>query len=105
SDGNTGIGTTTPVAGLSVMNGNVGIGTWSPTQKLQVIGTISANSMIVSGTIAAATFIGDGSGLTNVSGTNSGWVDGGTNVYNVTTTDTVGIGTTTPSTTLEIVRQ
>lgn len=35
----------------------------------------------------------------------SGWVDGGTNVYNSTTTDTVGIGTTNASGSLEIVKQ
>lgn len=33
-----------------------------------------------------------------------GWIDGGTNVYQATTTDNVGIGTTTPSGTLEIVK-
>ena len=32
-----------------------------------------------------------------------GWTDGGANVYTTTTTDNVGIGTTTPSTTLEII--
>ena len=89
---NVGIGTTTPVGGLAVMNGNVGIGTWSPTQRLQVIGTVNATA-----------FVGDGSGLTGISA--GGWSDGGTNVYTSTTTDNVGIGTTTPSTTLEIVKQ
>ena len=42
-NGNVGIGTTTPVGALSVMNGNVGIGTWVPTQQLQIIGTILAD--------------------------------------------------------------
>ena len=37
STGNIGIGTTTPVAGLAVMNGNVGIGTWSPSGGLVVM--------------------------------------------------------------------
>lgn len=50
----------------------------------------------------------DGSGglsfTTPASGA-GGWTDGGANVYTSTTTDNVGIGTTTPSTTLEIVKQ
>ena len=40
--GNVGIGTTTPVGGLTVMNGNVGIGTWAPTSEIQVKGTCGA---------------------------------------------------------------
>ncbi len=90
---NIGIGTSTPVGGMVVMNGNVGVGTWSPTQRLQVVGTVGATA-----------FVGDGSGLTGISA-NSGWTDGGTNVYTSTTSDNVGIGTTTPSTTVEIVKQ
>jgi hypothetical protein len=76
------------------MNGNVGIGTWSPTARLHVIGTVNATA-----------FVGDGSGLTGISVGSTGWSDGGTNVYTSTTTDNVGIGTTTPnSATLEIVK-
>jgi hypothetical protein len=86
---NIGIGTSTPVGGLVIMNGNVGIGTWSPIQRLQVVGTIGATA-----------FVGDGSGLTGITG--SGWTDGGTNVYTSTTTDNVGIGTTTPAAKLDI---
>ena len=84
SVGNVGIGTTSPVGALTVMNGNVGIGTWSPTSRLQVVGTV-----------AATAFSGDGSGLTGISA--GGWTDGGTNVYASTTTDNVGVGTTTPT--------
>jgi hypothetical protein len=83
-DGNVGIGTTSPVGALTVMNGNVGIGTWSPTSRLQVVGTV-----------AATAFSGDGSALTGISA--GGWTDGGTNVYASTTTDNVGVGTTTPT--------
>ncbi len=36
SNGNIGIGTTTPLGGLTVMNGNVGIGTWVPASSLQI---------------------------------------------------------------------
>lgn len=83
--GNIGIGTTAPLGGFVVMNGNVGIGTWSPTNKLQVVGTV-----------AATAFTGNGSGLTGIAA--GGWTDGGTNVFTTTTTDNVGIGTTTPKT-------
>lgn len=74
---------------------NIGIGTTGPTAKLQVVGTV-----------AATAYTGDGSALTGLSA-NSGWTDGGTNVYTTTTTDRVGIGTTTPNSTtsLEIVKQ
>ena len=80
TDGSFKIGTTD----LNVSNrftidstGNVGIGTWNPAQKLHVVGTV-----------AATAFIGDGSGLTNLPAS-GGWTDGGTNVYNSTTTDPV----------------
>lgn len=57
-------------------------------------------------TVTAAAFVGDGSGLTGVSSSGGGWQDGGTNVHLTATTDTVGIGTTTPnSASLEIVKQ
>jgi len=128
-------------------SGNVGINTINPVSALNVVGTVNATA-----------FVGDGSGLTNISGGSvgigtantitfwpttttigslptstypsltelsyvkgttsniqtqidglsvgsGGWNDGGTNVYTSTTTDIVGIGTTTPSTTLEIVKQ
>ncbi len=65
-------------------NNNVGIGSTSPRSKLDVVGTVTATA-----------FVGDGSGLTGLSG---GWTDGGTNVYLSTSTDNVGIGTTQPAT-------
>lgn len=71
--------------------GNLGIGSTSPTQKVDV-----------SGTVKATAFSGDGSALTGI--TSGGWTDGGTNVYTTTTTDNVGIGTTTPMATLNIVK-
>lgn len=43
--------------------------------------------------------------ISGVSGGAGGWTDGGTNVYNTATTDTVGIGTTGASGSLEIVKQ
>ena len=41
SNGNVGIGTTTPQGGLVVTNGNVGIGTWVPNSGLQVIQSLA----------------------------------------------------------------
>lgn len=79
--GAVGINTTSPV----------GIGTVAPVSALQVVGTVNAT-----------TFIGDGSGLTNIPSSSGGWTDGGTNVYTSTTTDNVGIGTTTPLATAHI---
>ena len=79
----------TAVSASSVIsdNGtNIGISTTGPVSKLQVVGTVTATA-----------FVGDGSGLTGISGGASGWTDGGTNVYNTTTSDTVGVGTTTPT--------
>lgn len=43
--------------------------------------------------------------ISGVSGGAGGWTDGGSNVYLTTTTDTVGIGTTGASGSLEIVKQ
>ncbi len=70
-------------------NNNVGIGSISPRSKLDVVGTVTATA-----------FVGDGSALTGLS--IGGWTDGGTNVYVTTSTDNVGIGTTQPSTQLDI---
>lgn len=61
-------------------NQRIGVGTTMPTSKLQVIGTVNATA-----------FVGDGSGLTNVSG---GWSSAGTGVFY--TDRNVGIGTTNP---------
>lgn len=81
SNGNVGIGTNTPVAGLAVMNGNVGIGTWSPTASLEVktpsAGTIAMavgggnvgigtnnppQKLYVSGNVQATSFYGANNG-------------------------------------------
>ncbi len=48
-------------------SGNVGIGTNSPSTKLDVNGTVTANNLDVNGTVTATAFVGDGSGLTNLS--------------------------------------
>ena len=64
-------------------DGNVGIGSAIPTQKLDVVGTVKATS-----------FIGDGSGLTNLSVSGGLWVANSAGIH---TTVDVGIGTTNPS--------
>src|SRR6185436_19419425 len=116
--GNVGLGTTTPVGGLAVMTGNVGIGTWSPIAGLEVRGVntwisstggtntnaTGAGELYVQGDLEVdGTIYGDGSGLTALPAGLSagGWTDGGANVYTTLTTDPVGIGTTTPTSSLE----
>ncbi len=71
-------------------NGNVGINNASPSQKLDVTGTIKATA-----------FVGDGSGLTGVSGGVSGWTLGVSNV-GISTTNNVGIGSSSPMFSLAI---
>lgn len=102
SAGNVGIGTPLPQTLMQFKGGDVKIGAGSFTntssnEDLSVAGNIQFNGQIY----------GDGSQLTGISGggANGGWTDGGVNVYQTTTTDSVGIGTTTASATVEIVKQ
>ncbi|MDI6792949.1 MAG: hypothetical protein QME81_08805, partial [bacterium] len=112
--------------------GNIGIGTTSPAEKLDVAGNIHAGGSIASGnsitidgtndkitasggtlsfddenlvttgTVTAAAFAGDGSGLSNISGTtDSDWTESGTNVYRVS--GNVGVGTTEPAHKLDVI--
>ncbi|NBV54547.1 MAG: hypothetical protein EBR79_02410, partial [Proteobacteria bacterium] len=54
--------------GAAASAGNVGIGTAAPQTRLEVAGTISATGVSVTGIVSATRFIGDGSGLTGISG-------------------------------------
>jgi hypothetical protein len=68
-------------------SGNVGIGTSSPAQKLDVNGTIKSSAMVVSGAVTAASFSGDGSGLTGI----SSWTGNmSTAIYPTTVTNSSG---------------
>ena len=69
---------------------NIGIGSTAPQSVLDVNGTVRATA-----------FIGDGSGLTGLQA-NSGWIRTGTNVYVTTGTDNVGIGSSVPQTKLDV---
>ncbi|TKJ17495.1 hypothetical protein CEE44_03090 [Candidatus Woesearchaeota archaeon B3_Woes] len=85
---------TNNTARISIMSdGKVGIGTTTPSQKLTVIGTVNATN-----------FVGDGSGLTGVGGGGGTgiWNRSGTNVFLNNSGDKVGIGTSSPSNSLQI---
>jgi hypothetical protein len=75
---------------INPIGNNVGIGTTDPKDKLDVKGNVS-----VSGDVKAAKFIGDGSGLTNLSV--------GLNGINLATNSgKVGVGTNNPQDQLEV---
>ncbi|MFC1478351.1 hypothetical protein ACFL57_02710 [Candidatus Margulisiibacteriota bacterium] len=92
---------------LQGSSGKVGIGDNTPATKLEVAGTVSANA-----------FVGDGSGLTGVASTDTGWDhtasenivlgsnylsgDGGDEGIFVSANGSVGIGTTDPSAKLHV---
>ena len=72
-------------------DGNVGIGTTSPGYPLEVNGAVSA-----------ATYYGDGSNLTGISGTgDSDWTIAGSNMYSAVSGN-VGIGTSGPTAKLQV---
>ena len=51
---------------FNFINGNLGIGASNPSAAVVVSGTVSAFAMTVSSTITANSFVGNGSGLTNI---------------------------------------
>ena len=89
-------------------NGNYGIGTALPAARLQVgagaksgSADLSANSVLIKGNLEVdGKIYGDGSGLTNFSG--SGWTTATGKVYTTTSTDNVGIGSSAPGSLLDV---
>jgi hypothetical protein len=51
---------------VDAANERVGVGSTTPASKLDVEGTLTADVVSVGGSVTAATFFGDGEGLTNV---------------------------------------
>lgn len=98
-------------------NGNIGIGSISPVQKIDIAGTAqmtgfklptgaASGYLLTSNSVGIGTWTPPGSGGGSYTDAQAqaatGWVDGGTNVFNSTTSDNVGIGTTTPVATLTV---
>jgi hypothetical protein len=77
-------------------NGGVGIGTTANQYKLHVIGDTN-----LVGDVYASFFIGDGSGLTNLNASATGWTNIVGGIYN-TNLNNVGVGTSVPRFTLEV---
>ena len=92
---------------VDTTNNKVGINTSSPSASLDIAtGDLKVGSGITlasGGTITAANFSGNGSGLSGINSDSGSWVNGtNSNVHLATLTDKVGIGVENPGTALEI---
>ena len=84
---------------VDTVNNRVGITTGSPGASLEVNGNVHVGTDLTLG----GTLTGDGSGLTNVNSDSGLWAGAGTgSVYLSTSTDNVGIGTTSPDARLHL---
>jgi hypothetical protein len=84
---------------VDTANNRVGITTASPGASLEVNGNVHVATDVTFG----GTLTGDGSGLANVNSDSGLWTGAGTgNVYLSTSTDNVGIGTSSPTELLHI---
>ena len=81
---------------FSVDDIGVGIGTTANEYKLHIIG----NQNVV-GYVTASYFIGDGSGITNINASNTGWTQITGGIYD-TALGVVGVGTSVPRYNLEV---
>ena len=95
-------------------SGNIGVGNTTPGYKLDVSGTgrftgaLTGTTAAFSGTVSVATPAASNHATTKayvdglVTGASSKWTTSGTNTYLTTTTNSVGIGTTTPAYKLDV---
>ena len=84
---------------VDTVNNKVGITTSAPQASLDVNGDVNVGTNLTLGGILT----GDGSGLTNVNSDSGLWAGAGTgSVYLSTSTDKVGIGTTSPQYKLDV---